>query len=102
MKDRAWKDYSRAFRQDGLPKIMGSGVCLQIYGGDGSDFDVKQATELGAMLLLGKPMILLSTVAAVIPPGLRRAADVVIEGWGPDNVEAQDRLTEALRKFTED
>ena len=98
--DRAWTDYSKAFREHGLPKIMSSSVTLSLYTGDGTDFDVKQATELGAMLLLDKPLILLSTPGSVIPSRLARAADYVIEDWGPDNHDAQLRLTEALLKFS--
>jgi hypothetical protein len=99
--DRAWRDFSKSFREDGLPKIMSSAVCLSLYSGDGSDFDVKQATELGAMLLLDKPLILVCRSGTSLPTHLARAADVVIEGWSPDNVDAQDRLTDAVRRFSE-
>jgi len=100
MTDRAWRDFSRSFRTDGLPKILSSGVCLAVVGGDGTDVDVKQAAELGAMLLLDKPIILVCTPGAVIPSRLRRAADVVIEEWHPDNPDAQDRMAAALRRLT--
>jgi hypothetical protein len=97
--DRAWADYSKHFREYALPKIMSSAVALTIYSGDGSDFDVKQATELGAILLLDKPLILLSSPGVTLPSRLARAADLIIEDWSPDNHDAQDRLAEALREI---
>jgi hypothetical protein len=97
MTDRAWRDYSERFRRDGLPKIMHSGITLSIIGSrDADDFDVKQATEIGAMLLLDKPLILVCVPGATVPSRLRRAADVVIEDWSPDNHDAQERLTAAI------
>jgi hypothetical protein len=98
--DRAWADYSARFRTQGLPKIMESATTLMLYSGDGSDFDVQQATELGALLLLDKPLILLTSKGATLPSRLARAADVIIEDWRPDNHEAQEKLTEAVLKLS--
>ena len=98
--DRAWADYAESFRKQGLPKIMSSAVTLSIYSGDGTDFDVKQATELGAILLLDKPLILLTTPGATLPSRLAKAADVIIEDWSPENHEAQEQLTEAMLRFS--
>jgi hypothetical protein len=98
--DRAWADYEKSFRTVGLRQIMESAVTMMLYSGDGSDFDVKQATELGAMLLLDKPIILLGAKGAVLPSRLVKAADVVIADWGPDNHDAQARLTEAVLKLS--
>jgi hypothetical protein len=96
--DRAWSDYSAHFRTRTLRLLMSSAVCLTVYSGDGSDFDVKQATEIGATLLLDKPIILVSTPGSAIPSRLRKAAYVVIEDWRPDSHDAQARLADALRK----
>lgn len=95
-RDRAWRDYSERFRSETLPKIMSSAVTLSIFGGDGSDFDVKQATELGAMLLLGKPVLLVTVRGAQLPDGLRRAADVVIEDWDANDPASQEQMNAAL------
>lgn len=93
---RAWSEYWERFRRETLPMIMSSAVSLSIYCGDGSDFDVKHATELGAMLLLDKPLILVCAVGAVIPSRLRRAADVVIEDWNPLDPSCQARIEAAI------
>lgn len=69
-------------------------------GTDVGQFDVRQATELGAALLYDKPLLL------VVPPGrtignrLRRAADVVIDDFDPAAPESQERMTAAVRKLT--
>jgi hypothetical protein len=99
--DRAWREYSERFRREALPKIVSSSVTLSLYSGDGSDFDVKLATELGAMLLLDKPLILVALPGRTVPSRLRRAADVVIEDWHPDNVDAQERLAEGLGRLAD-
>lgn len=101
--DRAWADFEERFRTDGLPKIMGSGVALSIMGSrDPAAFDVKQAVELGAMLLLDKPLILVALPGVPIPSRLRRAADLVIEDWSPENHDAQRRLADALAEIAAD
>src|SRR4030095_8456587 len=100
MTDRAWRDFSRSFRTDGLPKILSSSVCLSIISGDATNFDVKQATELGAMLLLGKPLLLVCVPGASIPAGLRRAADEIVEDWDPTDTASQDRMAAAVRRLT--
>jgi hypothetical protein len=99
--DKAWKKYSDDFRADGLPKIVGSDTTISLFGGDGSDFNVQQATELGAMLLLDKPIILLLIRGAAPPTRLMRAADVVIADWS-GSPEDQDRLTAAIMQLREE
>jgi hypothetical protein len=97
--DRAWRDYSDGFRNDALPKIMSSAIFLSIHS-DNPDFDVKQATELGAALLLGKPLLLIVPRGRTLPDGLRRAAAEVIEDWDGEDADCQERLTSAIRRMT--
>jgi hypothetical protein len=100
MADKAWDDYTRAFREDALPKILSSTVYLSIYSGDGADFDVKQATELGAMLLLDRPLILVTVKGARLPTRLAKAADAIIEDWDPEDALSQDLLATAVIRLT--
>lgn len=93
--DTAWAAYAARFRSAVLPQMQASGVVVQIYGGV-TDFDVRQATELGALLLLGKPLIVISTAGVQIPDGLRRAADAVVEGWDLADPESDARLRAVL------
>jgi hypothetical protein len=94
-----WKRYVRDFRKDGLPKIMNSAVALSIIGGDGKDFDTKQATEIGAILLLGKPLLLVAMPGAKIPAGLLRASDMIVFDWTPSDEESQERLRRAIQEM---
>lgn len=97
--DKAWADYSEAFRRDALPKILSSGIFLSIHA-DGPDFDVQQATQIGAALLLGKPVVIVVPRGRTLPEGgLRRAADSVIEDWAPDPQASQQRLTDVLKQI---
>jgi hypothetical protein len=93
--DRAWADYSERFRKMGLPKILSSAVTIQVY--EGGAFDVQQATELGAILLLDKPLILLVLPEEQAPSRLAKAADVIIKDWVPESIEAQDHLMLIIR-----
>ena len=94
--ERAWKRYVANFRRNSLQELAQSAVCLSLYSGDGSDFDVKQATELGAILLLDRPMILLLAPGARVPTRLAKAADFVIEEWDIDNPLCEARLQAIL------
>lgn len=100
--DRAWADYSEAFRRDVLPQLLSSGAAVSVWDGDQTDLDVQQATEIGAMLLLGRPLLLVCVPGAVIPDGLRRAADEVVEDFSPDNLAAQDQMAAAMRRLVGD
>jgi hypothetical protein len=96
--DRAWADYSDGFRREVLPKLLGSAVFLSIHS-DNADFDVKQATEMGAALLLGKPLLIVVPRGRTLPAGLRRAADAVVDDWDASDQGAQQRLVEAMRQL---
>jgi hypothetical protein len=100
--DRAWLELSENFRKNGLPKIMSSSIFLQIYSGDGTDFDVKQAMEMGAMLLLDKPLIIICPAGRKIPTRLARAADYIIEDWDATSTDSQERLSAAIKAVMPD
>ncbi len=97
-----WSEYEEHFRKEGLPKIAGSNFTISLMTNtDPETFDVKQATELGAILLLDKPLILLGMEGAVIPSRLRKAADIVVEDWSPENKAKQLELRTALNTWAE-
>jgi hypothetical protein len=91
--------YIRDFLKNGLPKIRGSAVSVSVLSSTSMDFDTKQATEIGAILLLGKPLILIVTPGAVVPPGLLRAADTVLSDWEFGSEGAQERLMQAVNEL---
>lgn len=96
--DHAWADYSEHFRGYVLPQILSSEVFLSIQA-EGADFDVKQATEIGAALLLDKPLLLLVPTGRTAPEHLRRAADEIIEDWEPTDRGAQQRIAAAIQRM---
>jgi len=60
--------------------------------------DVSQALEIGASLLLGKPLILCVSAGTECPPGLVKAADAIVEMDEPvDSPSNQERLRDAVK-----
>lgn len=96
--DRAWSEYSNRFRREVLPKLMDSNIFLSI-GSEVGDFDVRQATELGAALLMGKPILLVVPPGRTLSPQLRRAADEIVDEWEPGQPESQERLMAAMARL---
>jgi len=96
--DRAWRDYSQRFRREVLPKLMESEVFLSI-GSEVGNFDVRQATELGAALLMGKPILLVIPPGRTLSPQLRRAADEIVDDWEPEKLESQERMFAAMERL---
>lgn len=84
VRDRAWSDYSATFREQVFPHLMSAHVCLSMVGGDPLNVTadvVQAATEIGYILMLGKPLILLVAPGQTIPPKLRAAATVVLDDY---------------------
>jgi len=98
--DRAWRDYSRQFRREVLPKLLDSAVFLSI-GTDVGNLDVRQATELGAALLYDKPILLVVPKGRTIGERLRRAADIVIDDWDANEPGAHLKMLAALESIKE-
>lgn len=102
MTDKAWEKFNEGFQKHGLPKIMSSDITVSILDAHDDDgLDAKQCAELGAMLFLDKPLILVCAPGATIPSRLRRAADFVVEDWNPEDRESQLRLEEAIEHMRE-
>jgi len=96
--DKAWADYSESFRKHTLPKILSSAIFLSI-GVEAKDLDVKMATELGAALLMDKPLLLVCPRGRQIPEALRRAAAEVIDDWDAADPDAQARMAAAMKRL---
>lgn len=100
--DRAWTDYTEHFRRDVVPRLLSSASIIQIGEGvpDEITSDVIQAgTELGVMLLLDKPLILLVPIGTTVPAALRRAATEVVEDVDMDDPATQDRIAAVVRRL---
>jgi hypothetical protein len=95
---REWHEYVRRVRDDLLPKLNASAYVVSLV--PRGDFDVKFAVELGASIMLDKPII------AVVEPGTRvsrkllSVADIVVEGNRNDPAEMSERIAEAMRRLS--
>lgn len=98
--DKDWADYSAQFRTEVLPKILDSAMFLALQSNE-SDFDVQMATQLGAAIMLGKPLLVVCPAGRTIPECLRRAADELVEEWDIKADDAQERLMAALKRMTD-
>jgi hypothetical protein len=96
--DRAWRDYSNRFRREVLPKLLESAIFMSI-GSEVGNFDVQQATELGAALLMGKPILIVIPRGRTIGAQLRRAADEIIDDWVAGTPESEERMLAAMRRL---
>lgn len=98
--DRAWADYSKSFRREVLPALLGSAYMVSIAGpSDPDDIDLRAATEMGLMLLLDKPILVVVPRGITIPAALRRAAAVVLDDFDVADPGQQDRMAEAFRRL---
>ena len=83
------------------PMVSDSKVGLILANGidTGGDPDVKAAMELGLLLLMGKPVIVVCSEDTVLPAGLERAAAAVVRGeLGAPGMQA--RLGVAIQQVT--
>lgn len=62
------------------------------------DFDVQQATEFGAAMLLGKPIAIVVPKGHSAPECIRRAADFLFEDYDISTQEGQDRFAEFIKE----
>lgn len=92
LSDDAKEKYLDRFKEEALPMIEGSVISLVIAP---ERPDPKVCLELGATLLLDKPLILVITRGHTVPANLRRCAAAVVEGE-IDEPDFQERLQQAI------
>lgn len=90
------KAWARHVRRELVPKLEESAVSLTIYTGK---MDVKLAVELGAAVLLDKPIILMVEPGTKVPERLVRVADRILEADLNDPAKASAKIQAALAAF---
>lgn len=90
-----FKDYAERVRNDLIPKIKDSAVTIALISG--SKPDVKQAVELGFMVLLDKPIIAVVVPGSTVPRNLIKVADAIIEG-DLDSQNTAERISTAMQE----
>lgn len=95
-----WEDFVNHFRTEALEKITESRAFISLVPHE-EDVDVKFAVELGAAIMLNKPIIAVAFPGVPVPEKLRLIADHVIEG-DIDTEEGQKEVAIALSKVIGD
>ena len=95
-----WADTMRARL---IPKMKNSANVLMIAPDMNTSFDIEFALQIGASILLEKPLILLVHRGRKIPPKLLAIADRVIEtnldDLTMDSADIQKQLQQAFTDF---
>jgi len=69
------REYEKHFMEDVLPNMRTSGCVVTLLA---DTIDFKLIVETGAMVLLDKPLILVTKPGTLVPPRLRKIANAVI------------------------
>ena len=95
--DPDWNAYVAHVRTELVPKLEGSAMGLSIVPTSAEDVDVKFAVELGMMIMMDKPIILVIRPDQLLPERLRRVADdiVVYDPEHPDH----DAIVAAMKRI---
>ena len=97
---RRWADDMRARL---IPKMKDSASVLMIAPDMNTSFDIEFALQIGASILLEKPLILLVHQGRTVPPKLLAIADRIIEtnldDLTMDSADIQKQLKQAFDDF---
>lgn len=92
-----WDRFVDHFRREALMMITGSAAFISLVPTP-DKLDVKFATELGAAIMLDKPIISIAMPGAVIPESLRRISAEVVEA-DIDTEQGREQLHQALDRL---
>lgn len=93
---QGWDEFVNHFRRDALAKMAGSAFVASIV--PRGEFDVKFATELGAAIMLDKPILAIVAPGATVPEKLRLVATEVVEA-DLDLEDGREKIGEAIRRM---
>jgi hypothetical protein len=94
-----WDEFVQHFRRDALVKMTDSALVAQLVP-DKDKFDVKFAVELGAAIMLDKPILAIVMPGTHVPPKLRMIADEFVEA-DIDTEEGRKEVARAIARMTE-
>lgn len=96
-----FKRWADDMRKRLIPKMRGSSSVLMLAPDMKAEFDISFALQIGACILLEKPLILVVHPGRQIPPKLRAIADRVIEadlnGLPMDDAKIQKQIKQAMQ-----
>lgn len=85
-------------RHELFPMVESSAIFMALVP---PEWDVKSAVELGAAILMDKPILAVGLPGRQVSGHLRRVADVVVEDCDLYSKEGKARLQEALTQMVE-
>lgn len=94
--DPEFEKWAERVRTELIPKLKVTSMTVSICpGGEAEEFDVKFAVELGASIMLNKPIIVAVPPGVTVPERLVRVADEIVELTAM-NDETGVRIGEAI------
>lgn len=91
------KLFAEDMRTRVIPQLRASAVSLSLIGAH-EEVDIRQAAELGASLLLGKPLVLAVLPGAHVPDALAAAAAAIVEAHEDPHITT-GRIRDALARL---
>lgn len=95
-----FKRWANDMRRRLIPKMEGSNSVLMLAPDLSADFDISFALQIGATIMLEKPLILVIHPGRNIPSKLRAIADKIIEvnldGVTMNDAEIQEQIRQAM------
>jgi len=96
----ASREFYQVVNEGLVPKLVDSAVCVSLAPPDGG-IDAKFAVELGAMIMLNKPILVVVEPGQEISDKLRLVSDRVIYA-DPKTDEGRERLEHEIAEFAEE
>lgn len=94
-----WKAFADHAIKDLIPKIDNSAYCMSLVPRKPEDrTDIKFCLELGVMLMMDKPIIMVVAPGSQVPDKVVQVADMIIE-MSMDDERFEERLTAALAEM---
>lgn len=93
---KEWNRFVDHFRRDTLEKMESSAFVMSLVPEEG--FDVKFALELGAAIMLDKPIMAIVQPGAQVPPKLREVCEEIVEA-DIDLEEGRKAITAAISRM---
>jgi len=98
---KEWEEYADRVIKELVPMVRDAAVTMAVLPGwphNLSKADVRMAVEIGFMVLMDKPIIVVVSPGVEVPAKLVAVADVIVEGLGaPDFTE---RIAAAIAEVT--
>lgn len=99
--DPEWQRYANHLITEVVPRLDNSAMCVNILPRKPEDADdIQYCTELGMMILMDKPIIIIVRPGTQVPDKVIRVADEIVEAdigapdFEPRLMAAMDRVAE--------